>query len=272
MANTEIIIRTNNTFKSKDLTKATLGLADCFNSANKAYKDACVILAKVEANKSYKDDGFGSLAEYAELIGLNKSAAHKMENAGRLILSDNPVIRDFAAKADYSKLSLLQSEDEDDVAEAIEKGDLTPETTAAKVKEWKAARPVKEGKEKVVPTFHIYGHALKVTNVGGVNADDPVTRFVEIDVTVGIASPADWAREFDDTAIVSTVKGPDGSTVYMALTASGSMFTYHAERVKAEKKAKKAAPAAFDLSKLPDDVVARMIAEYNAKREAGKGE
>ena len=261
MASTEITIRTNNTFKSKELTKATLGLADCFNSANKAYKDACVILAKVEANQSWKEDGFKSLAEYGELIGLNKSVTHKMENAGRLILSDNPVIRDFAAKADYSKLSLLQSEDEDDVAEAIEKGELTPETTAAKVKEWKAARPVKEGKEKVVPTFHIVGHGFIIQTVGAAPEQ------VEIDVTVGIASPADWAREFDNTAIVSSAKDPDGDTLYMALTAAGSMFTYHAERVKAEKKAKKAAPVAFDLSKLPDDVVAKMIAEYNAKRE-----
>lgn len=255
MANTEIIIRTNNTFKSKDLTKATLGLADCFNSANKAYKDACVILAKVEVNKSYKDDGFSSLAEYAELIGLNKSAAHKMENAGRLILSDNPVIRDFAAKADYSKLSLLASEDEDEVAEAVEKGELSAESTAANVKAWKAARPVKEGKEKVVPTFHIIGAALTVSGKK------------DIDVTIGIASPADWAREFDNTALVSTVKDSDGVTHYIALTAEGSMFNYTAERVKAEKKSKKAAPVAFDLSKLPDEIVAKMIAEYNAKRE-----
>lgn len=254
MANTEIIIRTNNTFKSKDLTKATLGLADCFNSANKAYKDACVILAKVEAKKSYKDDGFSSLAEYAELIGLNKSAAHKMENAGRLILSDNPVIRDFAAKADYSKLSLLASEDEDDVAEAVEKGELSTESTAANVKAWKAARPVKEGKEKVVPTFHIVGAALTVNGKK------------DIDVTIGIASPADWAREYDNTALVSTVKDANGTTHYMALTADGSMFNYTAERVKAEK-SKKTAPVAFDLSKLPDEIVAKMIAEYNAKRE-----
>lgn len=264
MANTEIIIRTNNTFKSKDLTKATIGLADCFNSANKAYKDACVILAKVEANKSYKDDGFSSLAEYAELIGLNKSAAHKMENAGRLILSDNPVIRDFAAKADYSKLSLLASEDEDDVAEAVEKGELSAESTAANVKAWKAARPVKEGKEKVVPTFHIVGH-------GFIKAVGAVPEQVEIDVTLGIASPADWAREYDSTALVSTVKDNDGGTHYVALTAKGAMFTYTAERVKAEKKTKKAAPVAFDLSKLPDEIVAKMISEYNAKREAGEG-
>lgn len=257
MADTEIIIRTNNTFKSKDLTKATLGLADCFNSANKAYKDACVILAKVEANKAYKDDGFSSLAEYAELIGLNKSAAHKMENAGRLILSDNPVIRDFAAKADYSKLSLLQSEDEDDVAEAIEKGELTPETTAAKVKEWKAARSVKEGKEKVVPTWKITGRTFHTDGTPG----------ALIDCTVGIASPAEWAREFDSTSIVASAKDANGNTRYMALTADGAMFWYMADRVKAEKKGKKAAPAAFDLSKLPDDVVAKMIAEYNAKRE-----
>lgn len=255
MANTEIIIRTNNTFKSNDLTKATLGLADCFNSANKAYKDACVILAKVEANKSYKDDGFASLAEYAELIGLNKSAAHKMENAGRLILSDNPVIRDFAAKADYSKLSLLASEDEDEVAEAVEKGELSTESTAANVKAWKASRPVKEGKEKVVPTFHIVGAALTVNGKK------------DIDVTIGIASPAEWAREYDNTALVSAVKDADGITHYVALTAEGSMFNYTAERVKAEKKSKKATPVVFDLSKLPDEVVEKMIAEYNAKRE-----
>ena len=261
MANTEIIIRTNNTFKSKELTKATLGLADCFNSANKAYKDACVILAKVEANQSWKEDGFKSLAEYGELIGLNKSVTHKMENAGRLILSDNPVIRDFAAKADYSKLSLLQSEDEDDVAEAIEKGELTPETTAAKVKEWKAARPVKDGKEKIVPTFKITGRTFHTDGTAG----------TLIDCTVGIASPAEWAREFDSTAIVSSAKDANGNVRYMALTADGAMFWYMAERVKAEKKAKKA-PVAFDLSKLPDDVVAKMIAEYNAKRETGKGE
>lgn len=261
MSTNEIIIRTNNTFKSKDLTKATLGLADCFNSANKAYKDACVILAKVEANKAYKDDGFSSLAEYAELIGLNKSAAHKMENAGRLILSDNPVIRDFAAKADYSKLSLLASEDEDEVAEAVEKGELSAESTAANVKAWKAARPVKEGKEKIVPTFHIVGCAYSGKDAG----------IAPIDVTIGIASPADWAREFDSDAIVASAKDHDGAVTYMALAGDGGMFYYRAERVKAEKKAKKAAPVAFDLSKLPDDVVAKMIAEYNAKREAGEG-
>lgn len=266
MANTEIIIRTNNAFKSKDLTKATLGLADCFNSANKAYKDACVILAKVEANKSYKDDGFSSLAEYAELIGLNKSAAHKMENAGRLILSDNPIIRDFAAKADYSKLSLLASEDEDVVAEAVEKGELTADSTAANVKAWKASRPVKEGKEKIVPTWAITGHALKRT------PGTDKAELVPINVTIGIASPADWAREYDDTALVSSVKDDSGAMHYTAFTADGSMFTYTAERVKTEKKTKKAAPVAFDLSKLPDDVVAKMIADYNARREAEKGE
>ena len=266
MATNEIIIRTNNAFKSKDLTKATLGLADCFNSANKAYKDACVILAKVEANKAYKDDGFSSLAEYAELIGLNKSAAHKMENAGRLILSENPIIRDFAAKADYSKLSLLASEDEDVVSEAIEKGELKADSTAANVKAWKASRPVKEGKEKIVPTWAIVGHALKRF------AETDKAELIPINVTIGIASPAEWAREYDNTALVSSVKDNNGIMHYTALTADGSMFTYTAERVKAEKKVKKAAPVAFDLSKLPDDVVAKMIAEYNAKRETGKGE
>lgn len=265
MSTTEITIRTNNAFKSKDLTKATLGLADCFNSANKAYKDACVILAKVEANKSYKDDGFGSLAEYAELIGLNKSAAHKMENAGRLILSDNPVIRDFAAKADYSKLAMLQSEDEDEVAEAIEKGELTADSTAANVKAWKASRPVKDGKEKVLPEFEVH-----IVFGNGRMLDIDKTALENIEALDGFVKVGTFKK-------VDTIPGSEGEqkeTPWDVLVNpfTGEMARLYKVKAKVEKKSKKAAPVAFDLSKLPDEVVAKMIAEYNAKRETGKGE
>lgn len=260
MSTSEIIIRTNNTFKSKELTKATSGLADCFNSANKAYKEACVILAKVEANKAYKEDGFASLAEYAELIGLNKSAAHKMENAGRLILSENPVIRDFAAKADYSKLSLLASEDEDEVAKAVEKGELTADSTAANVKAWKAARPVKEGKEKVLPEYEVH-----IVFGNGRMLDIERTSLETIEALDGFMKVGAFKK-------VDTIPGSEGEqkeTPWDVLVNpfTGEMARLYKVKAKPEKKAKKAAPVAFDLSKLPDDVVAQMIAEYNARRE-----
>ncbi len=265
MSTSEIIIRTNNTFKSKDLTKATLGLADCFNSANKAYKDACVILAKVEANKSYKDDGFASLAEYAELIGLNKSAAHKMENAGRLILSDNPVIRDFAAKADYSKLSLLASEDEDEVAEAVEKGELTSDSTAANVKAWKASRPVKEGKEKVLPEYEVH-----IVFGNGRMLDIEKTALESIEALDGFMKVGAFKKV--DTKPGSDCEQKETPWDVLVNPFTGEMARMYKVKAKADKKGKKSAPVAFDLSKLPDDIVAKMIAEYNAKREAGKGE
>lgn len=268
--NEAIIIKTSAVFKSDALNKATAELAKCFNTANKSYKDACKVLAKLEDGKAYKEDGFSSLAEYAETIGLEKSAAHKMENAGRLLLSENETIRKFAEHADYSKCTLLASEDAEEVAAAIESGDIKPESTAKEIRNWKSSRVPKDGKEKIVPTWHIQGHAFSVTREADGGEDKARVCLVEIDVKVGIASPADWAREFDDTAIVSTAKDPDGDTIYMALTADGTMFNYHAERVKkADKPKAPAAPVAFDLSKLPDDVVKRMIEEYNAKHAQG---
>lgn len=259
MSTSEIIIRTNNSFKSKELTKATCGLADCFNSANKAYKDACIILAKVEANKAYKEDGFSSLAEYAELIGLNKSAAHKMENAGRLILSDNPVIRDFAAKADYSKLSLLASEDEDEVAEAVEKGELTTDSTAANVKAWKASRPVKGGKEKVLTEYEVH-----IVFGNGRMLDIDKTAIESIEALDGFMK----VGTFKKVDIISGSEGEQKETPWDVLVNpfTGEMARMYKVKAKEGKKTKKA-PVAFDLSKLPDDVVAKMIAEYNAKRE-----
>ena len=152
-----IIIRSNGQFKSKALNTATAGLAKAFQNIENGRKEACVILARVEKTKAYKDDGFESLAQYAETIGLEKSLAHKMENAGRLLISENPDIKAFADKTDFSKLAILSSADEKKVTEAIQAGELTPETTQAGVKAWKANNNTKEGKEKILPKYEVFG-------------------------------------------------------------------------------------------------------------------
>lgn len=150
-----IVIRNNGQFKSKALNTATAGLAKAFQNIENGRKDACAILARVEKTKAYKDDGFESLAQYAETIGLEKSLAHKMENAGRLLISENADIKAFADKTDFSKLAILSSADETKVTEAIKSGELTPETTQAGVKAWKANNNTKESKTKVLPKYEI---------------------------------------------------------------------------------------------------------------------
>ena len=151
-----IIIRSNNQFKSKALNTATAGLAKAFKNIESGRKDACAILAKIERNNSYKEDGFKSLAEYAETIGINKSLAHKMENAGRMLISEDETIKTFANNTDFSKLAILSSADEKEVKKAIENGSLTSESTQAEVKEIKANMKT-EGKDKVLSKYKVKG-------------------------------------------------------------------------------------------------------------------
>lgn len=130
-------------FKSKALTKATDIIYDAvakFNAnAKETRRTVAVTLAKVEKHKDYEADGFKSLAEYAERIGFEKSAAHKLENAGRLILSENETIKSLAEGMDVSKLSIIASADEKDIEEAVKTGALKSDMSQNEVREWKAA-------------------------------------------------------------------------------------------------------------------------------------
>ena len=233
------------TFKNKDLNTCTeiiFSAAREYNqTAGETRKAIASSLNRIEDGKLYKDDDCKSLAEYASRIGLDKSLAHKLENAGRMINSKDETIRQFALAADWSKLAIMASAGEDAVKEAITSGAVKPDSTQAEVKSWKTAHNASKdpNKPKVVPTWRIMGMAYH-RDTGDREA---------IDLNVGIQSPADWAVEYDETAIVASVKDKDGTVHYMAMTADGSMFNYTATKVKKEA-AKPAKPAKPDFSTL----------------------
>lgn len=222
-----IIIRAEGQFKSKSLNTATAGLAKAFSNIENGRKDACAILAKVEKNKSYSEDGFKSLAEYAEQIGLNKSLAHKMENAGRLLISENETVKAFAKDADFSKLAILSSAGEDAVQKAIEDGTLTTDCTQEEVKAIKAEMN-KANKDKVLPKFKVVGESSR----GVFNYDE-----IEIEMIPEL-EPCVKVGSFDQ--IVQLADGKELAekwTVY-ANVYTGELIRIKAEKVKAEKKVK----------------------------------
>lgn len=263
MESKEIMIKsTMPTFKSKDLNTATSAIYEAVNKFNttavETRKTVAVILARVERKKTYKADGFKSLAEYAEQIGMEKSLAHKLENAGRLLDSKDEAVRNFANSTDYSKLAIVSSAGEDAVKAAISSGDLKPEQSQRDVRAWKDAHNAATAKAKVVPTWHITGDAW----VGA--------KHLTIDQTVGIQSPKDWAREFDGTMYAASVKVGD-ETVYLATNSADSTLRYTAAKVIISKVRTPKAKT-LDPKSLSDEQLAAMIAEYNARRKAETGE
>lgn len=224
-----IIIRANNQFKSKSLNTATAGLAKAFKNIENGRKDACAILARVERNKSYEEDGFKSLAEYAETIGLEKSLAHKMENAGRMLISEDEEIKAFADKTDFSKLAILSSAPVEKVKEAIQNGNLSPESTQSEVKALKADFN-KSDKAKVLPKFKVH---IEKGNGTAIDYDEIELEMIpELEQAVKIGS-----FETEDK-VKWTVYG----NVY-----TGEMLKLTAEKVK--KESKKTAKSVKEMTK-----------------------
>lgn len=241
----DLMLHPNTAIKSPALKAAQDKLLKLAAAAENSKRGICIELTKIETGKLYEADGFKSLAEYGETIGLDKSLTHKLENAGRVYLSDKPATKALAASLDWSKAAMLASEDADKVEAAAAAGELKPDMSAKEVKDWKAAQVVKKGgKEKVVPTWHIMGASY--TGKG----KNP------IDVTIGIDNPINWAREYDNSALVAAVKDGDGDTHYLATCIDG-MFTYTAEKVKPVKSGKKSA-------KLTKEQVLRELARLQA--------
>ena len=254
-----IIIRTDNHFKSKALNEATMSLYKAFAAVVDNNKEACRILASIEKGKTYKEDGFKSLADYAEQIGLEKSTAHKMENAGRLMISEDKTIREFAEKADYSKLSILASADGSDLKKGIEDGSLKPDMTQAQVKDWKAEK----AKAKTVKVLRNYDLTIVKWNGDTVHYDSiAVENAPELDgyIKVGTYSPLLPNGEADAkvkwTVCVNAV--------------SGDMLRYRTEKPAEEIKPAKSPRGAIDVSKLSTAQIETLLAELARRQEEGK--
>ena len=267
MESKEIMIKSQMpTFKSKDLNTATSAIYEAVNrfntTATETRKTVAVILARVERKQAYKADGFKSLAEYAEQIGMEKSLAHKLENAGRLLDSKDDTVRNFANNLDYSKLAIVSSAGEEAVKAAVAKGELKPDQSQKEVRAWKDAHNAATAKVKVAPMWHIVGKYVFGTSVK------------PIDETVGIMNPKDWAREYDDAMECAVVTfGKAGNKVYLATTPDGGeILRYTAVKIETPKTKMPKAPATISLKDLTDEQLAALMAEYAKRRKAETGE
>lgn len=159
MANNEIIIRTNNTFKSADLNNAVKSFDKFFSGINKNWRDACILMHRLADGKKYEADGFKSIAEFAETIGIEKSTAHKMADAGMVYDSKLPAIAQFADKAGYTKAakvaSIMKEGKLEDLASAIENGEISADDSVAEISSWKATKAAQAKGDKVLSKFEV---------------------------------------------------------------------------------------------------------------------
>ena len=212
MANTEIIIRTNNTFKSADLNNAVKSFDKFFSGINKNWRDACILMHRLADGKKYEADGFKSIADFAETIGIEKSTAHKMADAGMVYDSKIPAIAQFADKAGYTKAakvaSIVKDGKSEDLANAIEKSEISADDSVAEISSWKATKIAQSKGDKVLPKFEVWGvygngdcfhyDSIELENVEEIDHAVKVGSF-DMDIEDGSA-PQKWTVYADNTS------------------------------------------------------------------------
>lgn len=243
MANNEIIIRSNTTFKSADLNNAVKSFDKFFSGINKNWRDACILMHRLADGKKYEADGFKSVADFAETIGIEKSTAHKMADAGMIYDSKIPAIAQFADKAGYTKASKVASIVKDgkskELAKAIEDGDISADDSVAEISSWKATKAAQAKGDKVLSKFEV---DVKKANGDTVHYD---------------AIELENITEIDGLQKVGMVKRGDNASpcaVYIDSVTLETVVVQYA-KVKKEPKAKASkAKAAKDLTK--EDLIA----------------
>lgn len=163
MANNEIITTTsltiaeNLTFKDKRLKAATDKIVAIYTNAIQ-YADAknrefAKILSTVKTEKSYEEDGFKSVADYAsKVFGFSKSKAYGLAAAGDVYNDANAsqALKQFSP----FNLAAIASVDRAKVEDAVKEGRISAATSQADLKEYATANaPQKSGKTEVLDMY-----------------------------------------------------------------------------------------------------------------------
>ena len=169
----ELTISTVNTpakfnFKNAKLNEISAKIAEqsaAMNSVYNAAKEGAETVNKALAplfgelltTKCFKDDGFKSVADYAEqTFGMSKSMAYMLARVGEQFYNtDNDYTRKARETLSTSKLAELTGTDRVVIAKAIDDGELASDTSLATCRDF-ATSHKKPGKEKVVQTYDLY--------------------------------------------------------------------------------------------------------------------
>lgn len=167
-------------FKNAQLNKISEKIAEQSAAMNSVYNAAkegaeavnkalAPLFGELMASKCYKDDGFKSVADYAEqTFGMSKSMAYMLARVGEAFYNTGSEGAKLARETlSTSKLAELTGTDKKVVGDAIKAGELSAETPLAVCRDFATAHK-KPGKEKVLPTFSVMAvdnHAILAENV-----------------------------------------------------------------------------------------------------------
>ena len=143
------------TFKNKKLNEVSIKIAKLGDEMAKKNVELAKLLGEVKKGELYKEDGFKSVAEYADsTFGIQKSLAYQLAKVGeRFYLSESATAKAVSAMLPPSNLAELVNMKDEEIQKAVDAKEITPTTTQKTLRS--VAAGVKHTKPKVLDDFSV---------------------------------------------------------------------------------------------------------------------
>lgn len=152
------------TFKNKKLNEISVSIAAIGADMGKKNVELAKLLGTVKRDELFKDDGFKSVAEYADsTFGIAKSLAYQLAKVGeRFYLSESETAKKAAAMLPASNLAEITNMTDEQVKAAMDSGEISATSTQKKLRD--VAAGVKHAKPKVLEDYEI---DVRIIRTGG---------------------------------------------------------------------------------------------------------
>lgn len=197
-------------------SKIMTGAAKLAGNIEAIRREQAVILHRIQTTKLYEKDGFKSLAEYAETIGLNKSNAHQLAATGN-IYSDNNAPEQLTSLSPSKLAALIAAinTNKEQVYKDAAAGALDG-MTQAQLKDYAAA--TKTTKAKVVKTYTAW-----YTAINGERVQEHFESDGRTDGTID-----EWKKEAESAKyeVVTIPADKDGNKRLLGIDDDGSSIVF----------------------------------------------
>lgn len=241
-------------FKNRALAGYSRRIAELGADISAKNVEIAKILGHVLDEKCYVEDGYKSVAEYAEeVFGIKKQSAYQMANVGaKFFNSEDETAKKVSALVSPSNLAELQNVPMEEIKKALDAGTISESSTQKSLRDF-----AKSTKEPKITVETLYSGSVKSV-IGSTVKNMPFQKVVLDSKLQSVAVVFGFSKE---------LWKPYGKNSKVAITESGDIFVVTFEKYVEPKPVKVSKPVSGGKKFTVDELMA-MLEE--AKAEAAK--
>lgn len=223
-------IQTTFNFKNAELNKFSANIAKIAIDSVSRNIELAKIFGRILETECYKDDGFSSVADFAEkTFGIKKASAYQLANVGRRFFNSDSETADKVVRLLNGKtgnLAELVNMTDEQIEEAIASEKLTSKSTQDDLREIaKAVKPAKvinekkaslsavishmteNGKIEVISSASVIVDNMEILKAIGFNENDKLVKLNNLETLVHVEGKEDKTKTIGAEFLAYSVDG-----------------------------------------------------------------